>query len=560
MAISSFGAAAAGAAQQYEQIFASSGTWTKPTGVKTVELTCIGGGGGGYTSQVGGGAGGYFKGILDISGATSATITVGAGGLGSATPSATAGGRSTVSFDDGKTIAANGGSISGYQGDCVNPLIFGSGDITAGVQAASATGYGYSNSASLLAYGGGKYVALPRALGGLNYATSYAYYSTNGTSWTLGKTFSSARLYKDVAYGNGIFIALATLTNNGANLVSISSDGIDWKDYTLSVPCTGLTFANGVFVSSGANASGVGTAYWSTDGLIWNEGVVSRSVNVNDVASWQSRAMWNGSKFVVSTSSSAQWGTMYSSIDGKNWTQYIATGATLSSNFRSFIWSEAAYVGGVFIMGGPQALSYCWVSTDGIEWRASGTLTASMWINGISGNSGIILLSGVSSNTVGTYVAYSVDKGASWIDLPLRSTGGGVTSATSSLGYSSSIILTADNAKAILSFDGKYGGSGQNSSGISAITGSLAIKKGRPAIGGTGSAGPGEGSQAQGYHGTYNPNPLPGLPSADGYCAGGSNTGNGNLIASRYGDGGTASPNSINPNGFQGAVILRWWA
>lgn len=79
MAATIFPAASSGGLQPYEQVFTSSGTWTKPNGVKTVEVTLVGAGGGGSTYGFGG-PGGVIKRTLDVSNITSATVTVGAGG------------------------------------------------------------------------------------------------------------------------------------------------------------------------------------------------------------------------------------------------------------------------------------------------------------------------------------------------------------------------------------------------------------------------------------------------------------------------------------------------
>ena len=67
------------------QVFTSSGTWTRPSGITKVVIHVVGGGGGGgagrssynYTGD-GGGAGGLAIKFLDVSSISSSTITVGA--------------------------------------------------------------------------------------------------------------------------------------------------------------------------------------------------------------------------------------------------------------------------------------------------------------------------------------------------------------------------------------------------------------------------------------------------------------------------------------------------
>ena len=72
------------------QVFTSSGTWTKPTGINKVKVTVTGGGGGGgggnpnWNAKGGGGGGGTAIEVIDVSSVSSVTVTVGNGGGGGA--------------------------------------------------------------------------------------------------------------------------------------------------------------------------------------------------------------------------------------------------------------------------------------------------------------------------------------------------------------------------------------------------------------------------------------------------------------------------------------------
>ena len=88
------------------QTFTSSGTWTKPSGIRLAMVEVIGGGGGGgsSTSSVntaggGGGGGAYARKLFDVSSVSSVSVTIGSGGGSQA-----AGGASVFS-----TVTANGG-------------------------------------------------------------------------------------------------------------------------------------------------------------------------------------------------------------------------------------------------------------------------------------------------------------------------------------------------------------------------------------------------------------------------------------------------------------------
>jgi hypothetical protein len=70
------------------QVFTSTGTYTKPTGIKTIKVIATGGGGGGYSgsptrnSGGGGGAGATCIKVIDVTSISSISVTIGAGGAG----------------------------------------------------------------------------------------------------------------------------------------------------------------------------------------------------------------------------------------------------------------------------------------------------------------------------------------------------------------------------------------------------------------------------------------------------------------------------------------------
>jgi len=98
-----------------QQVFTSSGTYTKPTGVRTILVEVCGGGGGGGASGsasnrggFGGGGGGYSRILIDADSITSESITIGAGGVGGVAPSGTGLAGGTSSF--GSLVSATGGT------------------------------------------------------------------------------------------------------------------------------------------------------------------------------------------------------------------------------------------------------------------------------------------------------------------------------------------------------------------------------------------------------------------------------------------------------------------
>ena len=98
------------------QVFTSSGTWTKPSGITKVMVEVQGAGGSGVRAsntdkQNCGGAGGYSRKLLDVSSISTATVTIGAGGAGStAIDTAGADGGDSIWSDGTNTLTGSGGA------------------------------------------------------------------------------------------------------------------------------------------------------------------------------------------------------------------------------------------------------------------------------------------------------------------------------------------------------------------------------------------------------------------------------------------------------------------
>jgi len=103
------------------QIFTSSGTWTKPSGIKKVIVEVQGAGSSGTDGQssstrsCSGGAGGYVKKLIDVSSISSATVTIGSGGAGVSGYPSNAGGDSI--WSDGTNTLTGGGAGAAGTGD-----------------------------------------------------------------------------------------------------------------------------------------------------------------------------------------------------------------------------------------------------------------------------------------------------------------------------------------------------------------------------------------------------------------------------------------------------------
>ena len=187
-------AAAGGGGFQSMQVFTSSGTWTKPSGISKVKVTVVGGGGGGYGRNTyteegpGGGGGGSAIKFIDVSSVSSVSVTIGAGGAGGANAAASDGG--TTSF--GSYTSATGGSGadsgqdtggvggSGSNGD-VN-LTGGTGRKGGFSYHPSNYYYGGAGGASLLGPGTSNVSTAGAAINGIGYGSGGSGRVTNGTN------------------------------------------------------------------------------------------------------------------------------------------------------------------------------------------------------------------------------------------------------------------------------------------------------------------------------------------------------------------------------------------
>lgn len=100
------------------QVLTTSGTWTKPDGIRKIFVRGVAGGGSGgggntgTTYGAGGGAGGYFEKIIDVSDITYVEVTIGAGGARQTTANTDGNPGGSTSF--GSYASATGGSGGGH--------------------------------------------------------------------------------------------------------------------------------------------------------------------------------------------------------------------------------------------------------------------------------------------------------------------------------------------------------------------------------------------------------------------------------------------------------------
>lgn len=133
-------------------------------------------------------------------------------------------------------------------------------------------GGGGTTRAWSIAYGGDKYVAVSEASGS---STNCFLRSTNGTTW-YGTQAPQANWWTSIAYGNGLFVAVA---RTGTQQVATSTDGISWIGRAAAENnyWTDVAYQNGFFVAVAnqgvnrlmASADGINWSAWSVPSTTW---------------------------------------------------------------------------------------------------------------------------------------------------------------------------------------------------------------------------------------------------------------------------------------------------
>jgi hypothetical protein len=378
MAISTIGgSSSSGGLQQYEQLFTTSGTWTKPAGVKTAEVTILGGTGGngsGYPTS----AGGYWKGIVDVSAMSTVPVTVGAsaggGGTGgtssfgslvgapgniagayytsrpgygyaAATAVGTAGyndrwagipngsGKAKISQDG--TFCYIQGAVSGYTICSTN-----------GGQSWAASGATFNIGTKILAKNG-TYVNVPITSPGAGGLYDSIKYSTDGVNWTAATAPGSGYWY-GFALGPAGFLAI------GGNGTYKSTDGITWTSVTTGLPSTYMRLqATSTRYYAFQNDVSTTSVYTSTDGTTWT------SFNMAwTISSYQEEKNWtsyNGKVYYSNASNSL------GVIDGTS--SYTTTAVSLNGFYQinSIFWTNNIADGGnVYSVESPSTPLFTW--------------------------------------------------------------------------------------------------------------------------------------------------------------------------------------------------------
>lgn len=291
-----------------------------------------------------------------------------------------------------------------------------------------------------VAYGNGRFVALP-----LLRSATFSIYSFDGINWTASTSQINPLRWRGIAYGNGLFVAvseggglpLAVQGTGGQQLTSrvmTSPDGITWTNrYAPDLTWSDIAYGNGLFIAvSNLNTGGQRTMT-SPDGINW-----TLRPSANDNLGWRSIAYGNG--IFVATSFTDGVGTKVMTLDPAygmsinkitteetttNLVKFGQNGATISANpSKNFAWvarsaAEAnqwftvCYGNGAFVATAITGTNRVMSSTDGYTWVARSAATNNDWLGlcygELSGNNLYVAVATSGTNRV----MYSTN-GTSW--------------------------------------------------------------------------------------------------------------------------------------------------
>jgi len=215
-----------------------------------------------------------------------------------------------------------------------------------------------------VAYGNGVFVAIA-------VSTSVAATSPDGITWTQ-RALPSSQIWTSITYGNGLFVVVS----GGSGVAATSPDGITWTQRVLPFPQYAVVYGGGLFV---AVAKGSSVAATSPDGIAWTQRVLPSSQQ------WQSIAYGSGLFVAVAAGPSS---AAAISLDGITWTPSVLP--------SSQSWQSIAYGGGLFVVVAT-GTSFVATSPDGITWTQRVLPSVQSWYSVAYGNGLFVAIAAVSS-------------------------------------------------------------------------------------------------------------------------------------------------------------------
>jgi hypothetical protein len=123
-------------------------------------------------------------------------------------------------------------------------------------------------------------------------------YTTDGITWNT-MTMPKTSAWADVAYGNGLFVAVSA----SGDTTAYSTDGINWLNSAIAIDgVDSICYGQGVYLASARTGD---VAYTSEDGRLWTPRTVSGGIGYNDVTFGFVGNNYDGKFITVSGTNSA---------------------------------------------------------------------------------------------------------------------------------------------------------------------------------------------------------------------------------------------------------------
>lgn len=261
---------------------------------------------------------------------------------------------------------------------------------------------------------GTQQVLVVAGAGGLVASFNYGWINSSGTlspvsaatPWAFSTTSAPASLgWRDVAYGNGLWVAVAETTSTTAGIAT-SPDGITWTFRTTTAPgavWAAVAYGNGTWVAVSGSTSTSAAIATSPDGITWT----FRTTPAAAVGGWYSVAYGNGLFIAVVATTSTTAG-IATSPDGITWTFRTTTAPAQN-------WSDVAYGNGLWVAVATTTSTTAGLATspDGITWtfRTTPAPGGNGWRRVAYGNGLWVAVAETNSTTTG--IATSPD-GITW--------------------------------------------------------------------------------------------------------------------------------------------------
>jgi hypothetical protein len=220
----------------------------------------------------------------------------------------------------------------------------------------------------------------------------------NGATWSTITKVSNNVSWVSVSYGNGVFVA-ASSSGGTQKFMRSTDDGATWSVILVagnSSSISSVSYGNGVWVAVCNSAIGGDPRVLRStdDGTTWT------SIEAAEENSWQSVSYGNGIWIAVSNDGINR--VMRSADDGITWASVVV---------EALGWKSVAYGNGVFVAISTNGVNRIMRSTDdGVTWTPVVVPEYNIWRSICYGNNTFVAVSSDGTNRI----MKSIDDGITW--------------------------------------------------------------------------------------------------------------------------------------------------